>query len=163
LEKFGSGAQFEIVMILFLFLGIITASGALVLEIFFLESGSFFSSPIVHDLSLMFFIAPLTEEALKISVLAKKLLLEKMPKNIALRALLFGAGFFLIELALNLWQNNNALWPLFGILLVHTATSVLAGLFLSKKTGLSYFFLLKLIALNFFLHVFYNLAAMYCF
>lgn len=146
----------------FLFWGIVTAVGSLILEIL-IPVYSFHSA--LNSLSLAFFASPVIEEILKLSVLGKNLSLEKTGGDNFKKALFFGAGFFSVELALNLARNDGAptILPLIGVLLVHLITSGVIGYFLPQKTNFSYFRLQNLIIINIALHLSYNLAVFYYF
>jgi uncharacterized membrane protein len=146
----------------FLFWGIMTAAGALVLEIF-IPADNFHEA--LPALSLAFLSTPIIEEFLKLFILGKSLSLEKTGEHNLAKALAFGTGFFSVELGLNLARSNNTLpiLPLMGVFLIHLATSGLIGYFLSEETDFSYFRFQNLAIINTVIHLSYNLAVFYYF
>jgi hypothetical protein len=153
-------------------LGIITAIGALFLELSFftffnLEIGS--SYLYASSLSLALIFSIFLEESLKIIVLyqlLKKLIQEKASRgNIFLSALMVGLGFSAMEILLNLFnsQINRYLsfLDVFGILAVHTGTFSLLGYFLARWNNLPFKKFTLFFPVIFIFHLYYNSLILY--
>ncbi|MEI6587784.1 MAG: hypothetical protein WCO05_02425 [Candidatus Moraniibacteriota bacterium] len=136
------------------FEGIIAALGALILEL---------SPPIfgltISETSLIFLLFTATiEEAIKFIFIYNHYAKLKVKEKILSGAFLIGLGFASIDIFLKqLSYEENLLFPIIGVFLVHILTTSLLGLFFRKNTtkqiSLGIFFL----GLNILVHFLYNL------
>jgi len=145
-----------------IFLGIIAALGALVLEIIF---SIFISGPLPQNIVPSFFMviaSVVIEEAMKLIFIYKKFFQEKLMENIVLNSIFFGFGFSAVEVFFYLSKsslsdiNVSAVLPMAGIMLVQTLTSAIAGFILSQKRSGSYAILVSILFLNIIIHFSYN-------
>ena len=150
-----------------LFLGILTAFFALVIElsfpIFFTGSAQtyFFA-----QISLIMIISVFVEESLKYAVICKSFSALEKKKEIFFSSLLLGAGFAGTEILLDIWGGLNILQSsslyLLGIFGVHIITAGFSGYLLSKKQNI-YFISARAVIFNILIHLSYNIAILYFF
>jgi len=149
----------------FLMLGIITALGALFLELLVF---TFFNlkidSSYVYSLNFAIIFSVFLEESVKIIILfqiLKKIIRQAAgQKQIFLSAMMAGLGFSVMEIFLNLLnpQTNRyfSLLDGLGILVVHTGTFVFLGYVLAKKIDLNFSQFIFLFPIIFLFHLLYN-------
>jgi hypothetical protein len=156
----------------FFMLGIITALGALFLELLFF---TFFNlkidSPFLYSNSLNFTIifSVFLEEIVKIIIffqILKKIIQERARrKHIFLSAIMAGLGFATMEILFNLFNsqiNRYLSWSdVFGLLTVHTGTFAILGYALAKKNNLNFSRFALFLPIVFSLHLLYNLIIIY--
>jgi hypothetical protein len=151
----------------FFMLGIITAFGALFLEllvftIFNSKTGALYAYTSSLNLTIIFSV--FLEESVKIIILfqvLKKIIREGASrKDVFLSALLAGLGFSVTEIFFNLFNsqiNRYLSWlDVFGLLTVHMTTFAILGYILAKKTNLNFSQFALLLPLVFSVHLFYN-------
>lgn len=140
----------------FLIIGIIIAFGALLAENIFNVLFSIRIDDTLNRLTFPLIIYAVIEESLKLAVLDKK----KSATNAFSNSFFLGAGFALTEIfhryLINSSLPSNDFAPLFGILIIHIATSVLIAYLLRKKTPVLLAILPPLLV-----HVFYNCLIIY--
>lgn len=143
-----------------LFLGIIAALGALFLEAAFLTvfEPSSVSSKELFSFGYMFFAAIAIEELLKLAVIHKAL---PQKNNYVINALFFGLGFSFLEIALVYWNNQNRiaynLEGIFGIVMIHVSTSLIAGYSLAGRAKKSFFTYSQIFITILIVHSSYNI------
>jgi hypothetical protein len=154
--------------------GFLAASASLLLESFFVLmlypeknlSGTFFS-PISFNSLLAVVLAVSIEEFFKLIFIRKIYSDLKTQGEIILSALFLGIGFSSIELLMYLFQGNfwfNIFnWYLWGVVFIHTLTSIIIGFLLCKKNSGKYWFLAAIFATSFALHLTYNLLVLFLF
>jgi hypothetical protein len=153
-------------------LGIITALGALFLELLVFTSFNFkLGSPYLYSnsLNLTIIFSVFLEEIVKIIVLfqiLKKIIQEGFErKHIFLSAIMVGLGFATMEILFNLFNsqiNQYLSWPdVLGLLIVHTGTFAILGYVLAKKTDLNFSKFVLLLPIVFSLHLLYNFIVIY--
>lgn len=156
----------------FFMLGIITAFGALFLELllftfFNLDLGTAYLYS--DSLSWPLIFSAFLEESVKIVILyqiLKKIIQAGMErKNIFLSALMAGLGFSLTEIFFNLFNSqispSLSFRDIFGLLIVHTGTFAILGYVLAKKTGLSFPRFALFFPVIFLFHLLYNSLVLY--
>ncbi len=126
------------------FWGIIAALGALFLELVFFFVYQIFSG---QELSNTYFVATVpiivlisfSEELLKVFTISKKLKNILPPGQIVLGSLIFGCGFFLVELFMMILDRELALSNVLENFILHISTAGIIGYslynFLLKKPG----------------------------
>lgn len=153
-------------MITSFFWGIIAASSALVLEIFF---SLFWGEEIVREtavleISRFFIISILIEEIFKFLAVFKTISEKDSKWTIFLKSFLVGLGFSLLEIFLNLskfgfdFKDKQFLISLSGIFIIHALTSGYMGYFiaaLKKHPGLTSSII---VVFTSFIHLSYNIA-----
>jgi len=156
----------------FFMLGIITALGALFLELLFFTVFNLkmdLSRVYSHSFVLAVILSVFLEESLKISVLfkiLKKIIREESgQKPVFLSAVMAGLGFSATEIFLNLFnlQTNRYFFflDIFGLLIVHIGTFAILGYVLAKKADFSFpkFALFLPVTISF--HLLYNILVIY--
>ena len=136
------------------FEGIITALGALVLE---LSTLTLFNLPLPENSLFTLFIFVIIEELIKYVLIYNHYLKSTAREKIIHHAFLIGLGFSLMELFLKQldYQKITSL-PVAGIFFIHLFTSSVVGFFFWKKYNKNIFAILSLIILNIALHFSYN-------
>lgn len=121
----------------FVILGIIVAFGALLAENLFNVLFSIQVNDTLNYLTIPLIAYIIIEESLKLLVLRKKQTIETTGQLVFSNSFFLGVGFALTELfhryLLNSSLPANDFAPLFGISIIHLATSVLIGYLLYKK------------------------------
>jgi len=156
----------------FFMLGIITAFGALFLELllftfFNLDLGDVYLYS--NSLSWPLIFSAFLEESVKIVILyqiLKKIIQVGMErKNIFLSALIAGLGFSLTEILFYLFNSqispSLSFRDIFGLLVIHTGTFAILGYVLAKKTGLSFPGFALFFPVIFLFHLLYNSLILY--
>lgn len=149
-------------------LGVMASAGALVLETLFSILGAQFSANFSNSLLDIFAFA-LIEEFLKLSIIYKKFIRQKIAGNIFGSAMLLGTGFSAVEIFFYakslqpLVFENSLIFLLLGIFFVHILTSFLAAYFLSRKFRAKNFLLIWALVINVLIHFCYNLVIVHYF
>jgi len=141
-------------MLLAFFEGIITALGALVLELAVL---AVFNLPPAENtlFTLLIFVA--IEESLKYAIIYNHSLKANSREKIFANAVFIGLGFALTELFLKqLDYQKISFLPIFGLLFIHLFTAGTVGFFLKQKYDQHKLFIFLLLVLNVILHFGYN-------
>lgn len=156
----------------FFMLGIITALGALFLELLVFTFFNFklnSTFPYSSSLNLTVIFSVFLEEIIKIFVLfqiLKKIIQEGSDrKHIFLSATMAGLGFAAMEILFNLFNsqiNRYLSWSdVFGLLIVHTGTFAILGYVLAKKTTLRFSRFIFFFPIVFSFHLLYNFIIIY--
>lgn len=152
----------------FFFYGIISALGAMIIELVLknilsseISLGNIFFTIITPSLILF----ALVEETLKFIVINKAVLSLKKSSEAFIGAFLIGLGFALTEIYLafsnNLFEQSNYLLAILGILIIHISTSLIFGYFSFKKNPLSKTFFTVILIFATLLHLIYNIFIIY--
>lgn len=150
-----------------LFLGILCAFFALVLELIFsMVSPGDYQILFFSKINLLLVFSALAEEATKLAVIYKSFPATEKRKDIIAGSLLLGAGFAATEIFLNIYNQQNVFpsstYFLLGIFLVHVFTAGFAGYLLAKKQNI-YFIAVRTIIFNTSVHLLYNIMLLYFF
>lgn len=136
------------------FEGIITALGALVLELSVL---AIFNLNSAESSLITLFICVILEEIMKYAIIYNHYLKSKYREKIIYSAIFIGLGFSAMELFLKqLDYQKTITLPILGIFLIHMITSSIVGFFLWKKCTQTTITATILIILNTLIHFFYN-------
>jgi hypothetical protein len=153
-----------------LFLGIIAALGALVIELFVFavfETTSLDKNIIAQDVSSLNYllvIAVLVEEVLKYLIILKRIESFSIGRLLILNSFLVGLGFAGVESGLIYLRSAGGLVPyqsLTEIILVHVFTAGIIGYFIATRNPKSIATFAKAILAAVFIHLSYNILALY--
>lgn len=148
-----------------IFLGILAAFFALVLEISFsIVSGRGALGYLSAGISLTLVFSAFAEELSKYSVIYKGFSALKSRFQVLFSGLMVGLGFAAVELYFNYYNRGSAIfsppWALAGILIIHLFTAGFSAWVVSNKENV-YFTTARALIFNTLVHVLYNLAIIY--
>lgn len=152
----------------FFFYGIISALGAMIIELVLkniLSSGISLSNIFFTIITPSLILFALVEETFKFVVINKAVLLLKKPAEAFYGVFLIGLGFSLTEIYLafagDMFEQTNYLLAVLGILAVHISTSLIFGYFSFKKNLLSKTVFTAILVSTTLLHLIYNVLIIY--
>lgn len=153
-----------------LFLGIIAALGALVVELFIFAifgTASLDKNIIAQDVSSLNYLLVITvlvEEIFKYLIIIKRVESFSMGRILILNSFLVGLGFAGVESSLIYFRSAGGLIPyqsLAEIILIHIFTAGIIGYFIATRNPQKITTSIKAISIAVFIHLAYNIMVIY--